>query len=83
MMLNVVDKKVMMYVGVVIWILIMLIEWKDVRSIDGNHIDLPTQILGEESREVFFTNFVYFFAGTNEGAGFYVLAKLTRVVFAP
>lgn len=47
---------------------------------EGDHTALSTRIHREESRKILSTNIVSYFAGTVEGAWFYVLAKPIRVV---
>lgn len=47
---------------------------------EGVYTSLSTQIHKEESRKTFSTSIVSYFAGTFDGVGFYVLAKLIRVV---
>lgn len=49
---------------------------------EGVYISLSSQILREESTKAFYTNIVFYFAGTFNSAWSYILAKPARVVLA-
>lgn len=68
--------------GELVWTVMILRTPQGVAGNGDIHIELPTQICKEYSRELFFTIIVCCFAGTQVGVGFYVLDKPIRVVLA-
>lgn len=68
--------------GSIVWMVMMMKITQGLTGDGVTLIEIPTQICKEESKELLFTNNVYYFAGTHEGVGFYVLAKPIMVVLA-